>query len=357
MLEIPEKSRNYVLKNAKDTMNIFVFGLLCTFTMLEYMNVQTSYRRTNYKRRMGDTIMGLWLQKMEQKYGRFAIRNITLYLIVCYFFGYVIGQANSPFFSYLTLNPYEILHGQIWRLVTWIIIPPDSLDVFTLLMLYFYFSIGTTLERTWGTFTYNFYLFLGMMLTIIGAFLMFLIVAVGVGSGGLAEAMAMCSVSFSTYYICMSIILAFAMTFPDVRVLVMWVFPVKIKILGIIYAVILGFQVFSDLISILSGYYAGTVYQYYFISDVIAIVFSLLNFIIFFVGTRKSFRTPKQIKRQREFKKKVVPVSKISKHKCAICGRSSEEYPDLDFRFCSKCDGNYEYCSEHLYTHQHIKQS
>lgn len=27
---------------------------------------------------------------------------------------------------------------------------------------------------------------------------------------------------------------------------------------------------------------------------------------------------------------------------------------DLEFRYCSKCDGNYEYCQDHLFTHQHV---
>ena len=62
--------------------------------------------------------------------------------------------------------------GQIWRLVTWLIIPPEGFDFFTLIMLYFYYSIGTTLENTWGTYRYNLYLFLGMIFTAAGSFAM-----------------------------------------------------------------------------------------------------------------------------------------------------------------------------------------
>ena len=112
-----------------------------------------------------------WLSKLERKWGKYAIPNITLYLIICYAFGYVIELFNSSFLNYLTLNPYAILHGQVWRLLTWIVVPPEGLDLFTLVMLYFYFSIGTTLERTWGTFRYNVYLIGGMLLTIVGSFL------------------------------------------------------------------------------------------------------------------------------------------------------------------------------------------
>lgn len=297
--------------------------------------------------------MGLWLRKMESKFGKYAISNITLYLICCYICGYVIMLVNSQFFNYLTLDPYQILHGQIWRLVTWIIIPPDSLDIFTLIMLYFYYSIGNTLERTWGTFTYNFYLLLGMVLTIVGAFLFFCICALTLTGATLASVMQVCCHSFSTYYVCMSIILAFAMTFPDVQVLFMFIIPLKIKILGIVYAIILGWQVLSDVRALIVS--VEPMYHYYYIGDIIAIVFSLLNFIIFFIGTRKNFKTPAQAKRQRTYEKKMRVTPKVTKHKCAICGRTDEDYPELTFRFCSKCNGNYEYCNDHLFTHKHVE--
>ena len=76
-----------------------------------------------------------WLSKLERKWGKYAIPNITLYLIICYAFGYVIELFNSSFLNYLTLNPYAILHGQVWRLLTWIVVPPEGLDLFTLVML------------------------------------------------------------------------------------------------------------------------------------------------------------------------------------------------------------------------------
>ncbi len=303
-----------------------------------------------------------WLSKMERKFGKYAIRNITLYLIACYAFGYVIQLINPAIVQYLTLNPYWILKGQIWRLVTWILIPPSRLDIFTLIMLYFYFSIGTSVERAWGTFRYNVYLVAGLLFTILGAFVLYFICQ----ATGMGEVMAvvengidivdysMRQPSFSTYYVCMSIILAFAMTFPEVEILLMFILPIKIKVLGIIYAVILGLDFFASFMLAIRPQMSATWYDA--VANCIAIFFSLLSTIIFFVTTRKSFRTPRQIKRQHEFKKQTVKMNKISKHKCAICGRTAEEFPDLDFRFCSKCEGNYEYCNDHLFTHTHVKR-
>ena len=42
-----------------------------------------------------------------------------------------------------------------------------------------------------------------------------------------------------------------------------------------------------------------------------------------------------------------------ARHKCAICGRTENDDPNLSFRYCSKCTGNKEYCQDHLFTHTH----
>lgn len=256
-------------------------------------------------------------------------------------------MINPAFLNYLTLDTYQILHGQIWRIVTWILVPPDSLDLFTLIMLYFYYSIGTSLERTWGTFLYNVYMFSGMIFTVLGSFvamgLSYLVWGDIIVVSGAAEFFQLEASSFSTYYINMSIFLAFAATFPNVQVLLMFIIPIKVKWLGVVYAVFLLYEFVNT----------------WMISKV-SIIASLLNFIVFFLLTRRGLGmriSPKQVKRRHDFQrevKKAKPMS-VARHKCAICGRTGEEYPELEFRFCSKCNGNYEYCQEHLFTHTHVK--
>ena len=105
-----------------------------------------------------------FLDKMERKYGRYALSHLTMYIIVTYIAGYIIQLAAPIMRQYLTLEPYYILHGQIWRLVSWILIPLSSLDIFTIIMLFFYYSIGTSLERAWGDFKYNVYIFSGILI-------------------------------------------------------------------------------------------------------------------------------------------------------------------------------------------------
>lgn len=292
------------------------------------------------------------MSSFEKKFGKYAIRNLSVVLVVCYAIGYLlqIMAPNDYFVLYLTLDPYAILHGQVWRLVTWILIPPSESNIFfTLIMLYFYCSIGTTLERTWGTYKYNVYIFSGMLFTILGSFLFMgytylfhgsqleQLALVGTDAAGYFR---LYSLYFSTYYINMSIFLAFAATFPDVSVLLMFVIPIKVKWLGIIYGIML-------LFSFLQGD----------IGVKFAIAASLLNFVVFFFTSRNMMHlNPKQIHRRQEFRRDVRRGSAgITKHKCAICGRTEVDSPQLQFRFCSKCEGNYEYCEEHLYTHTHVK--
>ena len=261
------------------------------------------------------------MSKFEKKFGKYAIPNLTLILIMSYVAGYVIelmgSAAGNNLLGFLTLDPYRILHGQIWRLVTWVIVPPDSLDIFTIIMLLFYYNLGTALERTWGTYRYNVYIFSGMLFTIVGSFLC--MAAVYLITGGIATETASVifysgSYAFSTYYINLSIFLAFAATYPDMQVLLMFVIPVNVKWMGI------------------------------------------LNLVLYFYRLHRSRISPKQMHRKAQFERKSnAGRSKVTRHKCAVCGRTEEDDPNLEFRFCSKCNGNYEYCQYHLFTHEHVK--
>jgi len=283
-----------------------------------------------------------WLNKMERKYGRYAIRNLSAYMIALYVAGYLFELFSPALLNYLTLEPRLILRGQIWRLVTWVIIPPSELSIFTIIMLYFYYSVGNTLERTWGAFRYNMYLFSGMLFTVLGAFLLY-----GY-SCAFPPAIYPMGGAFSTYYVCLSIMLAFSATYPNAQVLLYFFIPLKMKWLGIFYGIIV-------LSYIVQSNWPGRV----------VIIASLLNFVVFFLSGRNVKRySPKEQARKRAFKQAVRPETgykagngQVTKHKCAVCGRTELDGDDLEFRFCSKCDGNYEYCQDHLFTHEHVKNT
>lgn len=279
-----------------------------------------------------------FLNKMERKFGRYAIRNLSAYIIALYVAGYLLYFfAPSSIFSYLTLEPYYILHGQIWRLVTWIMIPPESPGIFTIIMLFFYYSLGNTLEQTWGAFRYNVYIFMGMISTVLGALLLYAVLSAVYG-----QSVVFGNSLFSTYYINMSIFLAFAVSYPNMQVMLYFFIPIKMKWMGILYG-------FFIVYSFVKSTWVGKV----------AIIASLLNFIVFFFMTRDYRRvSPKEIRRKQNFKRQMNTAKpgngRQPMHKCAVCGRTELDGDDLEFRYCSKCDGNYEYCQDHLFTHQHV---
>lgn len=253
--------------------------------------------------------------------------------------------------DFLRLNPYEIVHGQVWRIITWIIVPPSSLGIFTIIMLFFYYSLGRSLEMTWGAFRYNVYIFSGMIFTFIGAMLLYVFFAYA-SNNNPEEVGFVISMYVTTYYVNMSIFLVFAALYPNMQVLLYFFIPIKIKWMAILYAVLLVVEVVqirSLPIIIIRG---------------VILLASLLNFLIFFLNSRNMKRfSYAERKRQADFRNSVnqakstgakdSTTGKISKHKCAICGRTELDNPDLEFRFCSKCNGNYEYCNEHLFTHRH----
>lgn len=308
----------------------------------------------------------MFLNRMERKYGRYAIQNLSLYLIIAYIIGYVIQLLNSNLYGYLTFDPYSIFHGQVWRIFTWIVtLPGNENIIFMAIMLYFYYSIGTMLENTWGAFRYNVYIFSGMIFTVIAGLVLYFILAVvykntgdmtalralgfeWYGSAFIPDTMLQIigmgvGACVSTYYIYMSILLAFAATYPDMQVMLYFIVPIKIKWFGVLYGALILYEL------IMSGW-----------GNRVMIIASLLNFIIFFLTTRNYNRvSPKEINRKRVYRKKVqeaqynATYENGARHKCAICGRTELDDPNLVFRFCSKCTGGKEYCQEHLFTHEH----
>lgn len=303
------------------------------------------------------------MSNFERKFGKYAIKNLTIILIGCYVIGYIMQYVNSSFLGWLTLDVYQIFtKGQVWRIISWIIVPPESFDIFTVIMLFFYYSIGTTMERTMGTYKYNVFIFRGILLTTLVAFVCFgftyflsdfipetrvvssyLQMVLGLAKPDRMQVLQVMwetySLSFSTYYINMSIFLAFAIVYPNMQVLLMFVIPIKVKWLGILDLVLLGYS-----------FVVGGVFAKF------AIAAALINIAIFYFSVKNLMHLrPSQIKRRAEFQHKVQKAQAITKHKCAICGQTECDDPNLEFRFCSKCNGNYEYCEKHLYTHEHVK--
>lgn len=295
-----------------------------------------------------------FINKLERRFGKYAIKNLILYVLIAYAIGYILSTVSMETYALLILDPELVCRGQVWRLFTWICTIPQQLNVFVILMFFFYYWIGITLEACWGTFRYNLYILSGWFFMTAGAMLFYVITMLIDGQG--------ISLNMSTYYINLTSFLACATIFPNAGVLLMGIIPVKMKWIAIVDLVVIGYN-FVQSLSVIIRYneiecyiYTGHLEESY-IANCMAIGLSLLNFALFYFGTRNYKKyAPTVVRNKRRYNNelKMAKKSDISKHKCAICGRTENDDVRLAFRFCSKCEGNYEYCTDHLYTHEHV---
>jgi hypothetical protein len=290
--------------------------------------------------------MDKWLSKLERRFGRYAIHNLMYYIIILYALGFVLNLLNRDFYyQFLSLDAAAILHGQIWRIVTFIIQPPSDSLIFIIFMLHLYYMIGQQLEAAWGAFRFNLYFFSGMVFHVIAALLVYMTMGI--------------SLPLSVWYLNMSLFFAFAALYPNMQFLLFFAIPVKVKYLALIDGLYFAYAVLQ---AFLPAYGGSGQFGIYYKANAVGAVVSILNFLIFFLGSRNMRPySPQQIRRKREFQKNIRkaqrPVQMYpngAKHRCAVCGRTELDDPNLEFRYCSKCAGNHEYCQDHLFTHTHV---
>ena len=287
---------------------------------------------------------------LERKFGKYSLNNITKIMVILTLIGYglmLLSNVNMVFGVVLSLcqfSPSAILHGQIWRLFTWIIVPSTGFSIWSLLFMACLLMLGQNLERGLGTFAMNVYFIGGILLCDIVGILIYLI------SGGTI------SIILTFYFILFSLYLMLGLFMPDAQVNLYFVLPIKMKWLMLVYFLTLGYEIYSYFMigkSYGNALVIGVTYS-------AQIILALINLGLF-VYSCKSHVSMKQKKRQREYKQAYNqfssprPGSNISRHKCCICGRTELHDPSLTFRYCSKCAGNREYCQEHLLTHEHVK--
>ncbi|WP_026835573.1 hypothetical protein [Eubacterium xylanophilum] len=300
-----------------------------------------------------------FMDNLERKLGKFAIKNLMLYMCIINVVGSILGIINPTlYYSFLSLDVYQILHGQVWRLVTFVLYPSLNLSdggfiinlLFYAIMLYIYFWIGRVLENMWGTFKFNAFYFFGIILIILFTFgYYFVLISANGANMGQFIGLSL-SAQITLEEINLAMFLIFAFLFPDTQFMLYFLIPVKAKWLGYLY---LGFNVYNIVTFFMSG-------QFQYIMNMFLIVAALIDFVVFYFLTRPTKRYTQKVKvktkkRQSDRSKNSGGSGQGPRHKCAICGRTELDAPNLEFRYCSKCRGNYEYCSEHLFTHEHVK--
>ena len=263
-----------------------------------------------------------WLNNLERKFGRFAIKNLMLYIILLTGTVYILSliDQTGTFLYRLVLIPSLVMQGEVWRLITYVFIPPRTSPIFIFFVLYFYYMIGTGLEKAWGSFKFNVYYFIGVIAT----------TAVVFYTRGMA----------TSTYLNLTLFLAFARLYPNFEVRLFFILPIKMKYLGWLNWAFFGFTILTAPVP-----------------EKITAIVALSNYLLFFgpeiIKDTKRKQRVKQNRRRFESGRR-IPTEGV--HKCTVCGISEKDDKSMDFRYCSKCSGAHEYCREHLNNHQHIEE-
>jgi len=258
------------------------------------------------------------LKKIERKLGRFAIHNLTLYLVGGQGVALLLALTAPGFLGSIVLIPAAVLAGEWWRLLSFVFTPPSGNPIFAIFTLYLLYFMGGSLEAHWGTFRYNLYVLIGFLLTIAAAFLFPFAAA-------------------SNVYVTGSIFLAFAFLFPDYQIYLFFVLPVRIKWLAL-----------------LTWLYYGYVFLIGDGSARLLIVAAIANFLLFF--GKDIFYKVRYGHRRIKSQASVIANRDKPIHVCAVCGITDKTHRTMDFRYCTKCEPPLAYCTDHLRNHQHVPE-
>jgi len=256
------------------------------------------------------------LDKLERRFRRFAVPNVTVALIVCQVAIYVAQLTHPGILEKLVLVPALVLQGEVWRLVSFLLQPPLDKPLFAFFFWYLFYLMGTALEQTWGVFRYNLFLLVGYAATVAVSFL---------------------TPEQPTFNVFLegSVFLAFAFLYPEFRLLLFFLLPVKIKWLALLQWI---------------GYFLAVAFGDWPVR--LATLAAISNFLLFFWGDLlRRLRSGhwKMVHQADQIQQRDKP-----RHQCRICGRTEKTDPEVSFRYCSKCAGSCCYCEEHLRNHEHV---
>lgn len=300
------------------------------------------------------------------KHRQKGIPNLMLYIVLGNALVYLISMISEDFSLYdiLCFDRALILRGQVWRLVSFVFTSFSSSSSLLLLFISYlcYFSLGRAMENSWGTLRFNLFYLSGVILMDIFA----------MAFGGIQIAQGTYLYDFSGiyssmgHYLNLSLFLGYATLYPDAHFLLFFIIPVKAWIFALL-----------DLVLTLIEVISMTFPTPYFPHNLFPLV-AILNYFLFFgkdvlnvipLSWRINFkRLFKKKQRYAPEKPKVVPFpsagsyqASVAKpkapynHRCTVCGRTDTEHPELEFRYCSKCQGYHCYCIDHISNHTHVE--
>lgn len=269
-----------------------------------------------------------WWSKLERRLEPFAIQNLTLFLVIGQAFVYLTAMFGLLDVRWIVFLPAWFLQGEWWRILTFIIMPPVMpgmggssammQGVFLAFALYFLYLAGGSLEQHLGVLRYNLFLLCGYLLTVGVAFVTPFVPATNLFIGG-------------------AIFLAFAYLNPTFTIYVFFILPVQVKWIALLACVGYAYQ------AIAGG-----------LADRLSVAAAIGNVLLFFGRSFwQDIRAGRRQHRQQAQRVK-LRAETGPRHRCLVCGKTSDSHPDLDFRYCSKCAGDQCYCPEHIRNHEHV---
>jgi len=257
------------------------------------------------------------LDKLERRFRRFAIPQLTLYIVVGQVMFFISVSTGAVDIEQMLLIPGMVLQGEVWRLITFVLIPPVMEPIFVIFAWYLFYLMGTALENEWGVFRYNIYLLIAYLTTIAMSFF----------TPGLAATNA---------FIGGSVFLAFAFLYPDFVLYLFFILPIRIKWLALVTWI---------------GYFLSFVFGGW--SGRLLVLASILNFLLFFgkdIIRKAKYGRRHMVRQAQEYSRRDEPL-----HRCVICGATEKTNRELEFRYCGQCKPVACYCMEHLTDHEHKK--
>lgn len=276
------------------------------------------------------------------RHPRFGIPNLMRYIVIGTAAVYILmvltrnNDANA--LSFLSFNLNGLLHGEIWRIVTFIFVPGDMRPFWLIVALYFYYWIGSSLEREWGTARFTLYYLSGALLTVLGV----VIVSLITGNHYLTI--------YGTGYVNLSMFLAFAVLFPDVQVLLFFIIPVKMKWLAYIDGAVFVLGIIQSLVR---GSVVGVVLP------IVAMAELHVSFWPEDPASNSNRRLPQLATGH------AVPPGRPPAAAAGERGLSPQvrrlrphghRLSRSQFRYCSKCVGYHCFCQDHIFSHVHFTE-
>lgn len=311
------------------------------------------------------------MKNLRRRFERFCyknrnkgIPNLMLYIVLGNAVVYLVSLIANDYTLYnlLCFDRDQILKGEIWRLFSFVFTSFSVSNIFWVAITYLcYYSIGRAMENLWGTFRFNLFYLSGVVLMAVFAMCL----------GGVPVSIDGYALDFSPYYQSMgtslnlSLFLAYATLYPDSHFLLLFIIPVKAWIFALVDLVITVYEVFSMTFPVnlfphnLFPLVAIANYLLFFGKDVLNILPMTWR-----ANAQRLFR--KKSKKQKGSKTIPFPSAgsyeaTIAKpkesytHRCTVCGRTDVSDPDLEFRYCSRCQGYHCYCIEHINDHTHVE--